>query len=732
MKSGNVSIPYPFPCWIWHPEGVAKTALTLTQSFTLARNVLDVEFFAALTGAMVVELNGVRIGHMEEHPQNATMFMKLADFPKVLEAGEHLLKLHITCTAPMPIEPVNAYLSQRTVGCIAFLQGDGIWLQTDNSWEADGVEAGLVCRLGEEPYGDLENSLDWFVAGGYGDIITERITHLDLLSFANMQCENLEWKLALSGNQNTRIDFQRIERTERHLFYHLLKQSDWQKGRAFQKENDLSNSPRVLIDLKKEVNARFRVTNHGQESVAILWNGAESIYELEFYDGCITEWFVVPGGGSHVIQPQGMRFLQLFVLDGHLLEHTSIDHPLVDSGFNDESTRPFLLDIEFESVGAALEQIGTFQGDLPLLNDIYDVAAHTNKVCHQLGLWDGIKRDRLNWAYDFYLAAKTDYVLWDDLTILRRSIEELGKTPYGFWMNGISAYTFWWINNLWEYFLYTNDRQFIYTVKDDLLKHISWIEANMDHDTGFLKERHPTLIEWVPMEEEEAWISLHAILLLTRKNLNLLASYFPELGISVNWQTPAIAETEFLNASALIAPLLGITSGLVCDESAVKFLDAYKLKDPITPLSAFWLADCYSKFDKHEQAWQVISTVWGKMLSSDATTFWESIVLSPQSNYHDSQTTYTAYNSYRMSLCHSWASTPVQWISRYVLGVEPLEPGYEKISFNPHAVGGLSYCRGTISSSQGSIHVEWKLREDGTLDAKIETLLMASQRYDVG
>ncbi|HEY0827205.1 MAG TPA: alpha-L-rhamnosidase C-terminal domain-containing protein, partial [Bacilli bacterium] len=160
--------------------------------------------------------------------------------------------------------------------------------------------------------------------------------------------------------------------------------------------------------------------------------------------------------------------------------------------------------------------------------------------------------------------------------------------------------------------------------------------------------------------------------------------------------------------------------GYVSNNRSMEFLDAYQLKDPLTPISAFWLAECYSKYGKHEQAWHVISTVWGKMLSEDATTFWESVVLSPQSDYHDSQTTYTSYESYRMSLCHSWASTPPQWISRYVLGVGPLEPGYERISFSPNAIGGLTQCSGTISTPLGPINVEWKLREDGTMDAKID------------
>ncbi|HEY0828910.1 MAG TPA: alpha-L-rhamnosidase, partial [Bacilli bacterium] len=548
MKSGTSLVPCSMPSWIWHPERASKTSLTLSKVFSIEKEAYDVNFFAAFTGSLIVELDGIEIGRRDEHPQNVTVFTPIAAFPNKLQVGEHILKLTISCTSPMAIEPVNAYLSDRTVGCIAFLQGKDVWISTDSSWETEETKAEIVCLLGEEPYGDLENSPEWFVAGGYGDIVAKRITHFDIISSDHIQCLNLEWKLSLSGKQTTKIDLKENVRVEKFLFYHLLKQEDWKNQRTLQNSYDLTGAPQTRIDLKKEDNIRFRATNLGKEAVTLLWNGAESLFELDSYQGCITEWFVIPCGQSYVTLPQGLRFFQLYILD---------------TVTNKGNLQSFDIEIEFESVGAEMQQIGSFHGDLPLLNDIYEVAVHTNKVCHQLGLWDGIKRDRLNWAYDFYLAAKTDYVVWDDFSILKRSITELGKTPYGYWMNGISAYTFWWINNLWEYFLYTNDRAFIMEVKEDLHKHISWIEANLNPRTGFIKERHTTLIEWVPMEEDEAWIALHAVLSLSRINLGLLAKHIPELELNIHWTIPVISESEFLHASALITPLLGIAGGYV-------------------------------------------------------------------------------------------------------------------------------------------------------------------------
>lgn len=87
-----------------------------------------------------------------------------------------------------------------------------------------------------------------------------------------------------------------------------------------------------------------------------------------------------------------------------------------------------------------LEQTGPFTCEIPLANDIYAVSVHTSRVCHQLGLWDGIKRDRLNWTSDLDVAGKADYVLWSGWSVLRRSLRELGSgTPCGHWMNAIDT-----------------------------------------------------------------------------------------------------------------------------------------------------------------------------------------------------------------------------------------------------------------------------------------------------
>jgi alpha-L-rhamnosidase len=63
---------------------------------------------------------------------------------------------------------------------------------------------------------------------------------------------------------------------------------------------------------------------------------------------------------------------------------------------------------------------------------------------------------------------------------------------------------------------------------------------------------------------------------------------------------------------------------------------------------------------------------------------------------------------YATSLCHAWAgAAPVMAISRGLLGIEPVEPGYRLCSVVPQRCG-LEWAKGTVPTAHGLIEVEWK------------------------
>ncbi|WP_340024202.1 alpha-L-rhamnosidase C-terminal domain-containing protein [Paenibacillus sp. FSL K6-1096] len=676
------------PQWIWHADRHGASRIELTRTFVLAQAIKNVEFRIALTGSAEVEIDGVIAGRVEESAGNVCAFQRIASFPECLDTGAHTIRLRIACSVFMPTAPVNIHLHERTVGCVAYLAANEFWLRTDESWSANGEGAVKVCLLGEEPFGDLEDGLDWFVAGGFGDIAVSPISGCTVSPPAHMEVSSSGEKLRVTGNGRGICHVPVPARQELQIFYHVRKQAEWLEMNQWWRSMDRSALPSCVIDLGKEYNARFQLHNPSQAALIVIWNGAESLEELEHYAGLMTEVIRLEPGQTRVTLPQGLRYLRMTILAAE--------------------GEPYEVEWCAEEAAVPLNQAGTINTDSDLLQRIYDISLHTNRICHQIGLWDGIKRDRLNWTYDFYLAAKADYVLWDDLTVLRRSIEELGRgTPEGSWMNDIPAYTLWWINNIWEYYLHTGDEAFVLSLQDELMRHSLQVAANIDAQTEKLAGFSFTLMEWVSMDAGEASLGMQALLRLTGENIGKLKSYIPGLVNLPAWRYPDIPGEQFLQGEQLITPLLGILSGYVKEAEAKRFLQGYTVADPITPLSAYWLAECCSRLGYQDKAWEAISRVWGTMLKEGATTCWESVTLEYDGDFHDALTTYTAYDSYRISLCHSWAGTPVHWIVSRVLGVVPVEPGYRTIAFHPQPIEGISTCWGTLPTPYGAITAGW-------------------------
>ncbi len=83
---------------------------------------------------------------------------------------------------------------------------------------------------------------------------------------------------------------------------------------------------------------------------------------------------------------------------------------------------------------------------------------------------------------------------------------------------------------------------------------------------------------------------------------------------------------------------------------------------------------------------------WGLMLEHGATSCWE---------MWDRHT----------SLCHGWSGAPCMVLPAYVLGVRPLDPGFETFCVEPR-FGDLAWARGKVPTPLGTIGVNWRRRGD--------------------
>jgi hypothetical protein len=72
------------------------------------------------------------------------------------------------------------------------------------------------------------------------------------------------------------------------------------------------------------------------------------------------------------------------------------------------------------------------------------------------------------------------------------------------------------------------------------------------------------------------------------------------------------------------------------------------------------------------------------------------------------------------SLCHGWAASPTAELSKHVLGVKAVKPGFAEWKIEPMTLG-LVWAKGRVPTEQGTIEVGWKFVSD-LLHMKIRVL----------
>jgi hypothetical protein len=69
--------------------------------------------------------------------------------------------------------------------------------------------------------------------------------------------------------------------------------------------------------------------------------------------------------------------------------------------------------------------------------------------------------------------------------------------------------------------------------------------------------------------------------------------------------------------------------------------------------------------------------------------------------------------------CYGWASGPTAWLSQHVLGVQTLEPGFQRVRVAPR-LGRLEWAEGSYPTPLGPIKVRHEKQADGTVQSNVQ------------
>ena len=107
---------------------------------------------------------------------------------------------------------------------------------------------------------------------------------------------------------------------------------------------------------------------------------------------------------------------------------------------------------------------------------------------------------------------------------------------------------------------------------------------------------------------------------------------------------------------------------------------------------------------------------WWHMIESGSTLTWEAWDVDFKKN---------------LTWNHAWGAVPANILARFVLGVQPLEPGYAKMQIAPQP-GALAWVRGKVPTALGPVTVKVEngaaFRLELDLPAKARTTVALPQR----
>jgi len=177
------------------------------------------------------------------------------------------------------------------------------------------------------------------------------------------------------------------------------------------------------------------------------------------------------------------------------------------------------IDVSVDYEFLPLTQVGSFECDKELFNQIYTASAYTFHLNCREGFLDGIKRDRWVWAGDAYQAAKINTYLFQDKEIEQRTAVGLaGKKPVVQHLNTILDYSLLWLIGLYEHYMVYGDIGFLNRIYDIAIELLSFCETRINKD-GFIEgnEDDWTFIDWAEFDRTGA---------LCAEQMLLIAAYY--------------------------------------------------------------------------------------------------------------------------------------------------------------------------------------------------------------
>ncbi|HEY6505344.1 MAG TPA: alpha-rhamnosidase [Chitinophagaceae bacterium] len=384
---------------------------------------------------------------------------------------------------------------------------------------------------------------------------------------------------------------------------------------------------------------------------------------------------------------------------------------------------------------ADVRENGSFKCSDAEINKIYEVAKYTFRLNTREFFIDGIKRDRWVWSGDAQQSYLMNYYLYfDNETVTRTLLALRGKDPVTGHINTIMDYTFYWFLGIYDYYLYTGDKNFITQFYPRMQSLMEYCLGRRNKDG--LMEGMPgdwIFIDWADKLSKKGEVSFEQLLLCrsletmalcaSLANDNEGAGKYRQLSddlkkklFDIYWnenkqalvhsrvdgkQTENV--TRYANMFSIFFDYFNETQKQAVKRSVLLNDNIQKIT---TPYMRFYELEALCAMGEQDYVLKEMKDYWGGMLKLGATSFWEEYNPSKKGAEH-----LAMYGrEFGKSLCHAWGASPIYLLGKYYIGVKPTSPGYATYLIEP-SLGGLEWMEGRVPTPNGAIGVTCSTKE---------------------
>ena len=460
----------------------------------------------------------------------------------------------------------------------------------------------------------------------------------------------------------------------------------------------------------KGVSVRVRLGESVSEAMAELGDrGAQNDHAVR------DRLVMLPWLGKSTIGPSGFRFVRIDNVDPEQTVEISQARAVLT-----------IRDVPY---------VGSFTCSDERLSQVWKTGAYTVHLNMQDYLWDGIKRDRLVWMGDMHPEVSVINCVFGENEVVPKSLDlSREMTPVTEWMNGISSYSMWWILIHEEWYMHHGNLAYLKQQQPYLIELLKRLTTYVGED-GREKLDGMRFLDWPTYRDKTAvHEGLQAMMTLTMESGARLCEVLNDPETSRLCRVAASRlKTHTPESSGRKSPaaLLSIAGFREATDVSSKVLKKDGPKD-LGTFYGFYVLNALAKSGDFDTGMDFISRYWGGMLDVGATTFWEDFDLAWTENSgridervpagkKDLHGDFGAfcYVGFRHSFCHGWSGGPTAWLSKNVLGIVPVTPGFGKVRIAPH-LGRLEWAEGTYPTPKGPIHVRHEKQPDGSVKSAVD------------